>query len=176
MESPTDPPTLAAMICANVRAARLARGWEQSDVAEKMSGLGFDWKQSTVANVEGKGRSRRVTIEEWLGLAEIFDVAAFQLLIPQEGDETLAITSQFSMEDNASLFATIIDERFLNKVISGAEATAWKMALRRVNKKMAANLTGIANAHQRVADQLRSNAEMVAKDPDYFEKELKAQL
>ena len=146
MESPTDPPTLAAMICANVRAARLARGWEQSDVAEKMSGLGFDWKRVTVANVEGKGRSRRVTIEEWLGLAEIFDVRGVPAIDSPEGDETLAITSQFSMEDNASLFATIIDERFLRRGVSGAEATAWKIALRRVNKKMAANLTGIATS------------------------------
>lgn len=58
---------------AGVKRERLAQGMSQSDLAEKMSELGYKFHQTTVNKIENG--ERKVTASEAYGIAEVFDVA-----------------------------------------------------------------------------------------------------
>ena len=163
---PPPPPTLEATLSANIREARKAREWAQDLLAAKMSDLGFDnWSRMTVTTIE-RG-DRRVTIEEWLGLAEVFRWAAFQFLLPQHGESSeVAITPKFSMEDDASFFAAIVDEELLAKVSHLATGAAWKMAMRTVRKRMIDDLKSLADQHRQLAEQSALEAEFLENNPE----------
>jgi len=73
-----------------------------------MRGLGFDsWRRPTVAEVDGQGAGRRVTIHELLVLAELFGVGVGELLWPQTG--RLEVTPKFTIDEQSRLWATLVN-------------------------------------------------------------------
>ncbi len=165
-------PTLAETLSTNIRQAREAREaqergeWTQAKVAERMAELGFKWTRTTVAEVEGTGRGREVGIAEWLGLAEVFGVAAFQLLIPQEGQGTeVAISPKFSTESHTDLFARMVDDSILSRFTEDAFGLAWQTAIRSAGKGMAARMRKMAAGYDEAAAQARADAERLERDP-----------
>jgi transcriptional regulator with XRE-family HTH domain len=75
---------LSDVLAANVRAHRLLRRLEQSDVAERMNSLGHPWVQQTVSGVE-RGQ-RNLTVDEILGLCLVFGAKLGELLDPTGPD------------------------------------------------------------------------------------------
>jgi transcriptional regulator with XRE-family HTH domain len=70
----------------NVKHHREDVGWTQTQLAAAMTRVGFDWKRITVAEVE-RG-SRRVSLEEFLGLGSIFGEPAVSLMwVHSDGDD-----------------------------------------------------------------------------------------
>ena len=165
-------PSLAETLSGNIRQAREAREaldrgeWTQARVAERMKELGFlSWTRTTVAEVEGTGRGRQVSIEEWLGLSEVFGVAAFELLVPQGSDSTeVAIAKNFSTESHTELFARIANAEMLSKVTDKAFELAWQMAIRSVGTKSAARMRRMAADYQEAAEKALSDAEKLETD------------
>ena len=164
------PPNLSELLSANIREARESREsdergeWTQAKVAERMNALGFAWTRTTVAEVEGTGRGRQVSIEEWLGLAEIFGVAAFQLLIPEDESTEITVAAKFSMESSTDLFARIADETMLSRVLNEAARMAWLLANRTVRRKVAARMTEVAKVHEAIAADARASVESLERD------------
>jgi transcriptional regulator with XRE-family HTH domain len=76
--------TLRSALGANIRRLRAKRGWTQEALAEEMDRAGFDWSRVTVAQSENEigsaARSRRVTIEELIGLAMVLRTTVLELL------------------------------------------------------------------------------------------------
>jgi transcriptional regulator with XRE-family HTH domain len=89
-----DEPTAA--IARQVRQLRSARGWSGRQLAERMTDEGIAWDRSIVANLEN-GRRRTVSVDEWLALALVLDVAPLHLLVPVEGGD-YAVTPQTSAD------------------------------------------------------------------------------
>jgi transcriptional regulator with XRE-family HTH domain len=73
---------LSEAVARNVAAERTRRRMEQKDLAVGMARLGHDWKQPTVADVEG-GR-RRISLDELVGLALVLNRTIPELLRPSE--------------------------------------------------------------------------------------------
>lgn len=75
--------SLRSALGANIRRLRTERGWSQEALAEEMTRAGFDWSRVTVAQSENEaGRSRRVTVEELIGLALVLRRSVLSLLGP----------------------------------------------------------------------------------------------
>jgi transcriptional regulator with XRE-family HTH domain len=68
------------IVADNLRRLRNDAGWTQAQLAEAMSGVGYDWKRITVAEVEGA--TRKVSLEELLALAALYGVPMATLLVP----------------------------------------------------------------------------------------------
>ncbi len=66
----------------NIKALRNEAGWTQERLAGAMAAAGFSWKRITCAEVEVG--SRRISLEELLGIAMLFSVPALELLIPDD--------------------------------------------------------------------------------------------
>lgn len=78
-----------------VRTLRNLADWTQAQLAEAMIVLGFDWKRSTVAEIEtGK---RRVSLEEAIGLAVLFGVPVYRLMTPR-GSARLEVTPRLAID------------------------------------------------------------------------------
>lgn len=71
-------------IAARVRALRRAREWSAEQLAQAMRAAGIRWDRATQTNLE-LGRRRSITVDEWLALAKVLDVAALDLLCPIDG-------------------------------------------------------------------------------------------
>jgi transcriptional regulator with XRE-family HTH domain len=71
---------LAEVLAERIRANRERLKWTQDDLAERMTLLGLSWNRVTVAEVEGKGRGRKVGLEELLALSMAFGVGVVHLL------------------------------------------------------------------------------------------------
>jgi transcriptional regulator with XRE-family HTH domain len=71
-----------AAVARNVAIMRTIRRLTQRDVAARMTELGFDWRQQTVARVESS--QRPVTTEELWGLAETLGAGFPGLLTARE--------------------------------------------------------------------------------------------
>jgi transcriptional regulator with XRE-family HTH domain len=84
-------PGIHALVGGHVRRLRTEQGLTQEDVAEGMVERGFGWTRVTVAEIEGG--KRRITIDEWLGLALVFAVPAISLLIPED---RVRVTTDFA--------------------------------------------------------------------------------
>jgi transcriptional regulator with XRE-family HTH domain len=63
-----------------LRQLRLAHGWSQQEVANRMNAFGFNWQQSTVGKTETAQRPLRVN--ELTALAAVFDVGIGNVLMP----------------------------------------------------------------------------------------------
>jgi transcriptional regulator with XRE-family HTH domain len=72
-----------------LRLLRLGRGWSQREVADRMNGSGYNWRQSTIGKLEAGQRPLRVN--ELADLARLFGIPVTELLEPhlliEEGDD-----------------------------------------------------------------------------------------
>ena len=162
--SPKKPPTttITETIRANVRTFRVNREWSQDDVAERMRELGFKWTRSTVAEVEGGGRGRNVSIEEWIGLGEIFKVGAFQFILPMDENSEIVLAENFSMEDDTALFVGVVDNEVIGRIASRITDVQWKISARVVGRAMVGPLKTIAERHRAIAEQQQAIADFTA--------------
>lgn len=78
------PRSFADVLAGNIRGVRALQGLSQDDVAARMVALGYDWHRATVSAVE-RG-TRRVTAEELLGLALVFEMTIPALIGVQPGN------------------------------------------------------------------------------------------
>ncbi|WP_161801637.1 helix-turn-helix domain-containing protein [Micromonospora sp. RV43] len=74
-------------IAARVKQLRKGRGWSAQHLADQMAAEGIAWDRSIVANLEN-GRRASVSVEEFLVLAFVLDVAPVHLLVPVDAEET----------------------------------------------------------------------------------------
>lgn len=74
-------------IADRVKALRKGRGWSAQRLADEMVKVGISWDRSIVANLEN-GRRASVSVEEWLALAYVLDVAPVNVVVPTESDVT----------------------------------------------------------------------------------------
>ena len=75
-----------------LRRIRVARGWTQQDVAERMRSFGYSWLKSTVNRIEGGKRSLRVN--ELEDLAQALEVPREMLLRPLDPDAPVDLNGQ----------------------------------------------------------------------------------
>lgn len=76
-----DARTPTAAVAYRVRQLRERRGLTAQELADLMNGQGIAWKRSTVAKLEN-GNRESVTLQEWLTLAVVLNVAPLHLLVP----------------------------------------------------------------------------------------------
>lgn len=69
------------VIAERVKTLRKGRGWSAELLAEKMSGVGIPWSRVVVAKLE-TGRRPGVSVEEFLALAYVLEVAPVHLVVP----------------------------------------------------------------------------------------------
>lgn len=83
MTQQQDAATPHGVICGRVRELRLARKpqWSQGDLANALKDVGIGWDRSIVASFES-GRRKAVSVEEFLALAYVLDVAPVHLMVP----------------------------------------------------------------------------------------------
>jgi transcriptional regulator with XRE-family HTH domain len=145
--------TIPETIRANVRVYRVNRKWSQDELAERMRELGFKWTRSTVAEVEGGGRGRNVSIEEWMGLGEVFKVGAFQFILPMDESAEISLADNFSMEDGTALFVGVVDNEVIGRIAGNITDMQWKLSGRIVARAIAGPLKAIADHHRGIAEQ-----------------------
>lgn len=73
------------VLAGNIAAAMARRKLQQSDVAERMSALGYKWKRQTVSEVVNG--NRRVLAEELYGLSMSLELPLALLLYPWAGED-----------------------------------------------------------------------------------------
>lgn len=88
-----------SLFAERARALRQAREWSQEDVAQRMTKLGFSWRQSTVAKTEAADRPIRVN--EAAALATIFAVNLGELVTPEQHPLATRLSKERSMLANA---------------------------------------------------------------------------
>lgn len=88
--------SLEAVLATQLRGARLARGWSQAEVAEKMKARGYDWHQTTVAKTEASARPLRVN--ELQALASSLGLSLATLL-PETDDPSQALAARGHLEE-----------------------------------------------------------------------------
>jgi transcriptional regulator with XRE-family HTH domain len=134
--------TVPQAIAASMKRRREERGWSQEALALEMRGLGFPWSRMTVTEVErsapgsgaAKGLGRQVSVQEVLGLAQVFGVGLEDLLWdpenrPLEVSEThilvkrrdlvAMIVSHETLTDEAVRLAGPVLEKYLSRVVQG---------------------------------------------------------
>ncbi len=62
------------------------KGWTAQQLVDELAKVGIKWTRLIAANVLVK-RRRYITVDEWLGLAYVLDVAPVHLLIPINDDQ-----------------------------------------------------------------------------------------
>lgn len=66
-----------------MRELRKSRGWAAERLANEMRTVGIPWDRSIVANLEA-GRRATLSVDEFIALAFVLDVAPVHLLIPTQ--------------------------------------------------------------------------------------------
>lgn len=74
-------------IAARVRKLREQQGMSAQRLGERLQEVGLPWNRSVVANLES-GRRPNVSVEEWLALAYVLQVAPLNLLLPIDDEMT----------------------------------------------------------------------------------------
>jgi transcriptional regulator with XRE-family HTH domain len=74
--------TLAEVTATRLRSAREAAGLTQAEMAGVMQKLGYAWRRITVAEVEGG--TRRVALEELIGLSALYGVPVLAFVLPTQ--------------------------------------------------------------------------------------------
>lgn len=128
----------------------------QSELAERMTKLGFVWTRVTVAEIEGPKR-RRVPLDEWLGVAQVFGIPAMRLLETPRGTKlTIAAGLQ-----GLSVFEVL-------KLLAGAEALdEW---YRQIGAEHA--VLGAGEAYRDAVDVFTEPVQALRKLADAFEQRI----
>jgi transcriptional regulator with XRE-family HTH domain len=144
--------TFAQILGENLKALRIESGWSQDRLATAMAALGFKWKRVTCAEVEGT--SRRLGLDELMGLAALFGVPAVQLMLPSEGTTLDWTNRDLSSEEVKDLFVG-------HKGRLGEGGANWSAALTAVgslsgeDERPAADLWRVRDGRLREGDQSR---------------------
>lgn len=85
MEQTAEPARPTSVIASRIRALRLRHGWTADQLAERMTDAGVPWTRIVVTKME-TGRRPSVSVEEWLALALVLDVAPVHLLVPTDDE------------------------------------------------------------------------------------------
>jgi transcriptional regulator with XRE-family HTH domain len=88
------PVPISNVLAGTIARGRRAQKWTQEQLAEQMQTYGFSsWSRTTVAEVEGRGRGRQVSVPELFALAHVFDVGVEALLWDHEaqGDDEVPL-------------------------------------------------------------------------------------
>jgi transcriptional regulator with XRE-family HTH domain len=88
------PVPISQALAATIARGRQAQGWTQEQLAEQMQEYGFSsWSRTTVAEVEGRGRGRQVSVPELFALAQVFQVGVEALLWDRDaqGDDDVSL-------------------------------------------------------------------------------------
>jgi transcriptional regulator with XRE-family HTH domain len=91
LERMTEPTTLGKILARNIASARVARDFDQQDLAARMRELGWKWVRQTVGEVENT--RRRLTGEEIFGIALALDTTVDRLMTPLWGNEPVQLPS-----------------------------------------------------------------------------------
>jgi transcriptional regulator with XRE-family HTH domain len=89
----------ARLVADRVREVRNRRGLTARQLAERMTRAGISWDRGVVAKLE-TGRRQSLSVDEWLTLAAVLDVAPVHLLLPLEDDTQVQL---FNMPGSATL-------------------------------------------------------------------------
>jgi transcriptional regulator with XRE-family HTH domain len=87
-----------AVIAKRVRELRARRGWSAQRLADELNAVGVSWDRSIVANLEN-GRRQTVSVEEWLALSYVLDVAPINLLVPVRDNRSFAVVPEPRIDD-----------------------------------------------------------------------------
>jgi transcriptional regulator with XRE-family HTH domain len=120
--NPWDRPgeaSFGGIIADHLKELRAESGWTQERLAGAMAQIGFPWRRITVAEVETD--TRRVSLDELLGLAAVFGVPALTLVIPD--DQTVLEWHDRSLES-----MTVIDLLLGEEGRMGKGGLTWKAA------------------------------------------------
>ena len=86
-------------IASRVRALRNRRGWSAERLAQACADVGMpQLNRSVIANIESRRRGQ-LTVEEFLTLAYLLDVAPVHLLVPTEVDESVDVERYMATPD-----------------------------------------------------------------------------
>ena len=83
------PPRPVEAVAQRVRELRTDRGWSRRKLGEELTEAGLEWDRDIVTNFE-LGRRRTLSVDEFLILAFVLDIAPVHLLVPpypQRGSE-----------------------------------------------------------------------------------------
>jgi hypothetical protein len=91
--------TASDLIGQQVNILRKKRRWSLRRLAEECKARGVDLGENALENIEyarkaKRTRRRQVTVDEWLALAYVLDVAPIHLLIPPDVPAEIAITPE----------------------------------------------------------------------------------
>lgn len=85
--------TVSEAVGQRLRALRISHGWSVRHLVEKCITVGFEATSNIIENIEGQKRPsaaerqrRRVTVDELVALARVFNVPASSLLAPECAD------------------------------------------------------------------------------------------
>lgn len=87
-------------LCQKLQQLRLERGWSQADVSKRLSQLGFDLHQTTIAKLEAGKRPLRVA--ELMALSLLYDrpaVSLFYLPLKHESEPVQRLREQLREAD-----------------------------------------------------------------------------
>lgn len=91
------------VVGARVKKLRKERGWTVRQMVEECRALGWEITSAQVENIEGvrregRGATRRVSVDEVITLAWALGVAPIALLFPDDAEQSYAITPEISVE------------------------------------------------------------------------------
>lgn len=127
------PPTVGAVVGANLRELRKAKRWTQDAAADRVAGAGLGWKRTHIADLES-GRRETVDLGTLVILGSVFDVP-LQELLAGDGDVLLTPRTDFPTHTTTStreqLRAWLSGSRYSLLVSGEAEVKAALEDLRR---------------------------------------------
>ena len=90
--APTDP---LQTVRKRMKDVRRRRGMTAQQLAAAMTDLGVKWDRATVAKLE-TGYRQSISLDEWLTLAYVLNVAPVHLLVPLEDDVAYSISPEIT--------------------------------------------------------------------------------
>jgi transcriptional regulator with XRE-family HTH domain len=156
---------LQDVVARNLRKFRGEGDLSQEQLADAMRGLGFDWTRVTVSqseNTEG-GRTRRLSIEELVGLAEILNVPVVVLI--SGGDEATTVARHLHL-DRAALEVLLAGQSEKTAAAVRAVLQHLQRRLTRELEVAQVNLWAERRATDAVMDELLSGEFVVTETGD----------
>lgn len=159
---------LAEVIASSARTYREGRAQlTQGELAEKMNELGFStWSQTTVTEVEGRGRGRRLGLAELLGLASVLGVTVADLLTPSDGASIELTPGGMAVSSMPDLVALILPVEVVADVAEDLARATMKREMNRLRELesthlyvLASWLRDTAGKFEQTADELTAQSE-----------------